>query len=500
MNTRQLNSNIRTSAGDDTAKHVAIIGGGITGLSAGWYLQQAAAKQGISLSYSILEQSNRWGGKVQTEQVDGVGDGPFILEAGADALLTRKPWAFELARELKLSERILPVNTENNRTFVLRHGQPVPLPDGLQLLVPTRLLPFARSPLFSLWGKLRAALDLWIPPRQSEADETLASFVRRRLGGEILDRLGEPLLAGVYNGDPEHQSIEATFPQFPALERQYGSLIRGLRAAQRERTASETPAFISFKTGAHELVRALVAQLSGELQLNVAVSRIERLVNNRYRIVAPEGRTIETDAIIMATPAHVTAKLLREVAPEAAESLSAISYTGIGTAYFGFRRDDVPHPLNGFGLVVPGSERRQIDGVTWTSSKWNYRAPAGYVLLRVFFGGPRTCDTLQLDDSDLLMVIRAELKSILGISAMPLFYRIYRWADGYPQYNLGHLERVAAAEAALPPGTFIAGSAYRGVGVPDCVRQGREAGRQAVAVLMKKLQTEQRIPNEDYSV
>jgi len=476
MNTRQPDTTRQPD------RHVVIIGGGITGLSAGWYLQQAAGR--INLHYTILEQSQRWGGKVRTESIDDVGDAPFILEAGPDAFLTRKPWALELARELGLHERILPVNTDNGHTFVLHRGQPVPLPEGLQLLAPSRLQPFLRSPLFSPWGKLRALLDWVIPPRQSEDDESLASFVRRRLGKEMLDKLGEPLLGGVYNGDPERQSMLATFPQFPALEKKYGSLIRG--AGQREKVSNSEPPFISFKSGTHELVDALVQRLDGDLRLNTGVAHIEH--DHHYHIVTTTDEVIEADALIFATPANVTAKLLQEIAPEAAKNLETIPYTGIGAIYFAFRREDVPRPLKGFGLVVPGSEGRPFDGITWTSSKWNERAPSGFELLRVFFGGPRTRPTLDMDDAELVATMRAELKSIFNIAAEPLFHRIFRWQDGYPQYNIGHLERVAAAEAALPPDIFIAGSAYRGVGVPDCIRQGREAAQKAVA-LAENLQT-----------
>lgn len=457
---------------------VVVIGGGITGLSAAWALQQAA------LRYAVLEESPRWGGKIHTERVEGVGGAPFILEAGADAFLTRKPWVFELARELGLEDRIQPVNGDGEGTFVLHRGQPVPLPAGLTLLAPTRLLPFLRSPLFSLGGKLRAVCDLFIPPRRLEDDESLADFVLRRLGAEMLDKLGEPLLAGVFNGDPSRLSIRATFPQFPALEREYGSVIRGARVKAAQAAPAEPP-FISFKTGAGELIDALTAQLRGDLCLNASVRHIERGEAGMYRLILTNGKALETRAIITATPPFVTAKLLREIAPRAACALDAIPCSGIGTAYFAYRREAVPRPLNGLGLLVPRSERRCIDGVTYTTSKWAGRAPADHVLLRVFFGGARTRDMLDLDDAALVTALRAELKAILGITAAPLFERIYRWRNAYPQYEIGHLERVEEAEKALPAGIILAGSAYRGIGVPDCVRQGREAARlaaQAAAV------------------
>ncbi len=466
---------------DPAAAHVVVVGGGITGLSAAWSLQQSAAQEGRPLRYTLLEQGNRWGGKVQTEQVHGFGEQPFILEAGPDAFLTRKPWALELAQALGLGERIISTRRDHNRTFVLHHGEPVPLPEGLNLLVPTRSLPFLRSPLFSPWGKLRVGLEWFIPPRRDANDETLACFVQRRLGAEMLDKLGEPLLGGVYNGDPQRQSMQATFPHFPALEKQYGSLLRGMR--RQPPAPSDLPPFISFSTGTHELVQALTASLSGDLRLKCAVCALEMLPGDHYGIVTERGDRLLADAVLLATPADVTASLLARIAPQAAASLQSIRYAGIGTLYLAYRREDVPHPLDGFGMVIPGSARRAMDGMTWTSSKWAQRAPDGHVLLRVFFGGPRTRPLLDVDDDQLLAAVRGELRTSLGIWHAPLFYRIYRWHDGYPQYDLGHLERVQAAQTGLPPGVMIAGSAYDGVGVPDCVRQGQAAASRILAHL-----------------
>lgn len=463
-----------------TAPHLVVVGGGIAGLSAAWYARQGDA----DVQITVLEASERWGGKVYTEHVETDGDAPLILEMGADAFLTRKPWALALARELGLDARIQSVNTNNSRTFVLHGGRLTPLPQGLQLLVPTQLLPFLRSPLFSWRGKLRVLLERFVSRREAHGDETLANFVRRRLGAEALDKLGEPLLAGVYNAEPERQSMQATFPQFPALEQKYGSLMRGSRAAQAERKAAPAtePPFISFKTGAHELVDALVEQLDADLRLNTAVAAVEK-VGGSYQLILASGETLEADAVIFATPANVTAKLLRHAAPQAAAHLREIRYVGIGTCYLSFRREDVPHALDGFGVVIPSSEGRQIDGMTWTSSKWDGRAPDDEVLLRVFFGGPQTRAMLDLNDADLLEAVRGELRDLLGIEAPPLFQRVFRWRDGYPQYDLEHLERVTAIEAALPPGLLVTGSSYRGVGVPDCIKQGQSSAQQAVEFL-----------------
>ena len=465
---------------------VVIVGGGIAGLSAAWYLQKEAEKHGLNLNLTVLEQSDRWGGKIQTERVDGFGDAPFILEAGPDAFLTRKPWALALAHELGLIERILGVNHAKSQTFVVHRGQPVPLPEGLQLLVPTKLAPFLRSPLFSIWGKLRVGLELFIPRRADPSDETLANFVRRRLGAEVLDKLAEPLLAGVYNADPERQSILATFPQFPAMEQTYGSLIRGIRATRTEKSADLSPAFISFESGAHELVTALVAQLTGDLRLNTSVQAVQSSIDGGYALTLDSGNMLHADAVIMAVPAKVAALLLSDAAPEAANQLKEIRSASIGAVYLGFRKADVVCPLDGFGLVIPSSEGRGIDGMTWMSSKWTHRAPDGHVLLRVFFGGPHTRTAMDLDDESLVSMVRDELRSLLHIEAQPLFHKIFRWPDGYPQYDLGHLDRVAAIESALPAGLYLAGSSYRGIGVPDCIKQGQAAAGQVISTLLER--------------
>lgn len=469
-------------------KHIVIIGGGITGLSAAWQIQQLVAQSAEDIRYTLLESSNRWGGKVWTEQVHGFGDAPFILEMGPDAFLTRKPWALELAHALGLQAEIQTVRHYEQHTFVLHQGNPVPLPAGLQLLAPSRFWPFVRSPLFSAWGKIRIGLDLIIPARENADDESLASFVTRRMGAEALDKLAEPLLGGVYNGEADQQSMVATFPQFPALEKRYGSLIKGVRAAQKQRNMSSVPIFISFKHGTQTLVDTLIAQLEGDLRLNTQVQRITQ-AGDRYSVQDSHGNTFEADAFILALPAARAADLLPGQAHIAQQHLRNLRYSSVGTAYFAFKQTDVPHPLNGFGVVVPGSEKRLIDGMTWTTSKWDNRAPKGYVLIRLFYGGPRTRSTIELSDDALINGLREELRSILEITADPVFHRIYRWRDGYPQYDVGHLDRIAQIEAALPSGLYVAGSSYKGIGVPDCIKQGQDTARQAVEYL-----TSQEIP------
>lgn len=480
------------------ARRLVVVGGGIAGLSAAWYAQQAAAQRGIPLHTTILEAAGRWGGKVLTEQIDGPG-GRYLLEAGADALLTHKPWAVALARELGVDAQLVGGQVANSRTFVLHHNQLQPLPTGLQLLAPTKFWPFACSPLFSLAGKVRIGLEALIPPRRGTGDESLADFVRRRFGREVLETLAEPLMADVYSMDSSQQSIQATFPQYTALEAQYGSVIRGVRGAARRAlqltaapSSAPTVPFVSFDQGIQTLVDALVSRLSltTTLCLHSAVDRVVRLPAGSYRVLLADGTQREADTVIVATPARAAADFLSEVAPAAAAQLSAIRYASIGNAYLAYRRSDVSHPLNGYGAVIPRHAGRRIDGMSWTSSKWAGRAPAQHVLLRVFFGGPHTRALAALADEELLAIVREEVATLLGALAPPLFQRVYRWSDGYPQYEIGHLTRVSAIEAALPAGLFVTGSAYRGIGVPDCIRQGQEAARRAITTFATAMRAE----------
>lgn len=473
-------------------RRVAILGGGISGLSAAWYLQQGAQAAGSPLQYTVFEAAPGWGGKVQTEQVHGFGDAPFVIELGPDSFLTQKPWALQLARELGLEDQFLGTNDHLRNVFVLHKGKPVVLPDGVALIVPTQFMPFVLSPLISPLGKIRMGMDWFIPAKQGSEDETLADFVRRRLGSEALDKLAEPLLSGIYNAEAERQSLLATFPRFRELEQQYGSLIRGTLTARRQQpthpTDNKLPAFITMRSGTHELIKALLAHLSGELRSGAAVQHIAQDSTGTYRLNLGNGETQPFDAVILTTPAFVSADLVRAFAPEAAKGLDAIRYVSTGTIALAYRQSDIPHPLKGFGVVIPRSEYRPINAITVSSTKFDHRAPEGFVLMRVFFGGSRSPQSMLLDDHDIVRMVRSELHAILGIEAAPLFHRIYRWENANPQYDVGHLAQVAAIEAALPPGLKVTGSAYRGVGLPDCVYQAQQTA-QAVLKALKDLVT-----------
>lgn len=473
----------------DQTTHITIIGGGITGLSAAWYVQQEAARQNIDITYSLVEQSDRWGGKILTETIEGFGERPFIVEGGPDSFLTQKPWAAQLAHELGIDDQFLPTNDSRRQTFILHHGKPIPLPDGVMLIVPTKIKPFVFSRLISPWGKLRMGLDWFIPPKGDDGDETLATFINRRLGQEALDKIAEPLLSGIYNADAEMQSMMATFPRFREIERRHGSLIKGMLAAQKARQSSApdqaSSMFTSFKPGMEELVLALRQRLTGDCRLGTAVKKIESgpSPTANWQLFLQDGTVLQTKAIILAIPAFVAAQLLADIAPEAARTLQTIRYVSTGTVSLAYRRAEISHPLNGFGIVIPRSERRRINAITWSSTKFDHRAPDAYALLRVFFGGSRTPEMMAEPDDTLLPVVQAELAEIMGVTAVPVFHRIYRWQQSNPQYDVGHLERVAAVEAHLPERLFVTGSPYRGVGLPDCVRQAKETAVNVMAAL-----------------
>ncbi len=468
-------------------RHVTIIGGGITGLSAAYYVQRAAEKAGLALDFTLLERAERWGGKVLTERIDVAGVGQFVVEAGPDSFITHKPWALALAAELGLDEALLGTNDHLRSNFVLKHGKPVLLPDGVFMLVPTKFRPFILSPLISPLGKLRMGLDLFIRPRRDDGDETLAEFVTRRLGAEALDRIAEPLLSGIYNADAERQSLMATFPNFRQMEQTHGSLTRAMLAGQRK-PKTPPPArkrmsvFTTFRAGTDALTATLVERLRGDLRLRTSVERIERS-GEGYTLELSDSARLETDAIVMAAPSYAAAELVRPLAPEAADGLASIRYVSTGTISLAYRAEDLRRPLPGFGLVIPRSERRPINAVTICSTKFDGRAPEGTVLLRAFFGGSRSPQSMALDDATLLATVRAELQAYLGIEAEPLFHRIYRWREANPQYDVGHLGLLDRIEAALPAGITLAGSAYRGAGMPDCIHQAQLAAERTVAEL-----------------
>lgn len=451
---------------------VAIVGGGITGLTAAHGL----AKRRVP--FVVLEGAARFGGVIQTES-----DAGFVLEGGPDALLAQKPDGVALCRELGLADRLVPTNPAERSVFVLHRGRLHALPEGMLLAVPTRLAPFLKSGLFSWPGKLRMGLDLVIPARRGDADESIASFLRRRFGQESVDRLGEPLLAGIHAGDPEHLSIRATFPRFVELERRHGSLIRGLLASAPKGGAPAASAFLSLAGGMKELVDALVAALpAGSLRAQTPVRWIHRS-GSSLALVLGSGQTLMARAVILAAPAPKAAAILEPLAPGPAGFLADVAFASTATILLGYRRADVAHPLGGYGFVVPRGEGLRASAVTFVSTKLPGRAPEGHVLLRAFVGGVRDPKALELDDDTLVAAVTAELAGLLGINGAPVVRRVFRWPSATPQLDVGHLERFAAVEreVATIPGLFLAGAGLRVTGIPDCVGDGTRAAEAAAA-------------------
>jgi len=447
------------------AVSVAIIGGGISGLTAAYELQQ----RGVSTH--VFEAASRPGGVIRTDRFDG-----WVIDGGPDALLVQKPAAVALCRELGLADRL--ISTQQPRTaYVLREGELVPLAAGSFLGFPVSLAALALSPLFSWAGKLRMAAEIAMP-RGGGRDESIASFVERRFGREAVDYLAEPLLAGIHAGDVDALSVAALFPRLLEAERQSGSVLRAIRALHVKPSAQG--AFVSLPGGVGELVDALAASLPpATLTLSARVTGLARA----------EGYTVETEqgpvsarSVIICTPAYITADLVRPLDVSLAALCDGVTYASTATVAFGYRRSQIGHPLNGSGFVVPRVERSPLLAATWVTSKWPGRAPAGCALLRGFLGGGRDPRRLDAPDDELIRTAREELTEILDIEGEPLVTRLYRFPRQSPQYTVGHLDRVAAIDRSMAalPGLFVAGSGFRAIGIPDCIADARAtAGRVA---------------------
>jgi len=460
---------------------LVIVGGGITGLAAAHRAVEVARERSTALDLTVIEARARLGGTIATERAGG-----FLIEAGPDSFLSEKPWALGLCRRLGVEDRLVRTDDRFRKVFVWRAGRLHPLPDGFQLLAPTKLGPFITSGLFSWPGKLRMALDLVLPRGVSD-DESLGAFVRRRLGREALERVAQPLVAGIYTADPDDLSLAATMPRFRELERRERSVVLGLWRANRKAPQAGTSGarwslFVTFQNGMEELVTTLASRLPpGTALLEHRVDGIERH-GHGWRVLSAEGAAVEADRVIVAAEAYTTSRLLRYVDPSLATLLGEIPYASSATVTLGYRRGDVPNPLDGFGFVVPRTERRAVLACTFSSVKYPGRAPEGHALLRCFVGGALNEGILQSDDGALVAGTRDELRQALGVIAEPVLTRVSRWPKAMPQYHVGHGGRVETIErcAAAIPGLHLAGGAFRGVGIADCVRSGEAAAEQAL--------------------
>lgn len=463
--------------------HIVIVGGGIAGLAAAHRLQELSRDRELPLRFTLLEASGRVGGTLGTAHHDG-----FLLELGPDSFISEKPWALALCRRIGLEPELIGTRDEHRATFVVHNGKLELLPEGFMLLAPTKFGPLLRSRLFSWPGKLRMALDFVLPRGPQQDDESLGSFVRRRFGREVLERVAQPLIGGIYTADPDSLSIAATMPRFLQMEREQRSVIKAMWKASRSRpqeTKSASGArwslFVSLRGGMQTFVDTLTARLSlGHTRLHCPVSQLQH-VDGQWYVECKDNSVFSADGVILATPAFQTAPLLQRLDPQLAESLTTIRYSSAATVNLAFRREQIPHPLNGFGFVVPHVENRKLIACSFSSVKYAGRAPEGYALLRAFVGGSLQAELFNLDDSEMEQAVRHELATFLGIQTAPLLVHIARYPHSMPQYRVGHLRLVETIDQQVAhyPGLALAGSAYRGVGIADCVRGG-EAAAEAV--------------------
>ena len=455
-------------------RRVAIIGGGISGLSAAYALEEHRRQTGSALDYTLFESSPQLGGVLRTEKIDGC-----IVEAGPDSFITEKPWAADLCRSLGLCDQLIGSNDADRKTYILVRGRLIAMPDGLMFMVPTKILPTVFSPLFSLRTKLRMAREWFHPPHRADGDESVASFVERHYGAEMVDRLADPLLSGVYGGEAASLSVRAVLPRFAEMERSHGSLGRAMLAARKKMSPAKRPVpplFTSLKDGMQHLAEAVVSHLSPASLLTGALVQAVQPEAGGW-VVSAGLQSDHFDAVVLAVPTHSAARLLAICSPELSAELAAIQYTSSITVGLGFDREVRQSLPPGFGFLVPRSEGKQMLAATFVHNKFPQRAPEDRALLRCFFAGKSAVSGWGLSDDQIVGIIRNELQQILGLRAEPLFARVYKWKAAMAQYGVGHLDRLDRIERLRQklPGLALAGNGYRGIGVPDCVRSGRDA-------------------------
>ncbi|AHV96856.1 protoporphyrinogen oxidase [Paenibacillus sabinae] len=474
-----------------TSRKVVIIGGGLSGLSTAFYVRKFYKEAGVNPEIIILEKERSLGGKIETLHKDG-----FVIEKGPDSFLARKKEMSDLARELELDHELVTTNPNAKKTYILQRGKLQPMPAGLVLGIPTDLKPFVGTKLLSFPGKLRALMDFVIPPRRSEEDEPLGELIERRFGTEVLENLTEPLLAGIYAADMRKISLQATFPQFGEMERQYGSLIRGMlrgRQPKETHTGAKKSMFLTFRQGLQSLVHALVHELHDvEQRTEAAVVAIhDRIADTfteaagtkdgypeaadtpqpRYAVELGTGELLPADDIYITVPNFAAAELLRPHVD--VSSLDAVNYVSVANVVMAFSGEEMDGNFDGSGFLVPRKEGRNITACTWTSAKWLHTSPEGKVLLRCYVGRSGDEQNVELPDAALEELVRKDLREVMGVTAEPLFTEITRLPNSMPQYPVGHPSNIAGLRndlAALLPGVYVFGAGYDGIGMPDCIK------------------------------
>jgi oxygen-dependent protoporphyrinogen oxidase len=461
---------------------VIIVGGGIAGLAAAVHLKSGAKAHGKAIDVLLLEKDRRVGGKLITERI-----GPFTVEGGPDSFLPEKVWTVNLARHLGLESEMLPTNEQFKGTYLYSKNRLHVLPDGVMLMVPTMLWPMVKSSLISWPGKLRMGMEIIIPKRKSRGDESLAEFVTRRLGRECLEKIAEPLVAGIHTSNPDNMSVLATFPRFVQMEQKSGSLILGMLSAMKKRPSSgplpksgipKMTFFMSFKNGIQTLSDKCADYIGNEsIRVGAVVKAVERR-SDGYAVVLENGETLEADQVMLGTASYDSAEMIKGLDANLAAQLSRIEWSTSATVSIAFRKEDLKVPLKGFGFIVPRVEGRRINAATYSSIKWSFRAPDDHILIRGFVGGGHHEELVnELDDAGLVRTVLEELDTIVGIKADARFSKAYRWYKGMPKYTVGHLDRISVIErsVAAHPGLHLIGCSYKGIGIGDCVHEAQIA-------------------------
>lgn len=469
-------------------KKVAIIGSGIAGLSAAYSLEKKVKDADLDLQIDLIEKEGRTGGNIITEWVDD-----YLIEGGPDCVFSEKPASLKLCEELGLEGQLLKTNEDKKGTFIYWDKKLHNLPEGVMLMVPTMIKPMLFSTLITLPGKLRIGFELFLPKKTDPSDESLAQFVSRRFGRELLDKIAEPLVAGIHAGHPETMSIKSSFPRFVDLEEKYRSLIKGMLIKKKQMTTltkgrrSKYTMFMTLKGGLQVMTDTIRDSLKAtDLKLDLEVASLSSNTNG-FELGSDSDLSESYDSVVIATPSYVASKIVKEISPDLSAQLNEIPYVSTATVSLAYSKSSIDHTLNGFGFLVPRISEKKIMATTYTSNKFSYRAPEESFLIRVFVGGAFNENLVFQDDTEIIKMVREELEAILGIRAEPLFTRVYKWKKSMPQYIVGHMDRLERIEETVSkvPGLYLTGSAYRGIGISDCIVNSDQVADKIVASLKR---------------
>lgn len=464
------------------ARTIAVVGGGITGLSAAYYLQQTIRKQGLDYEVKLIEASHRLGGKIKTLKQDG-----YTIERGPDSLLARKPAIMKLIDELDLRDKM--VRNHTGQSFILINNKLYNMPTGAFMGVPKQISTFFTLNAVSMTGKLRALGDLVKPRSKMGTDQSLGAFMRYRFGDELVDKIIDPLLSGIYSGDLDQMSLMATFPNFYELEQKYGSLIKGLKETlpkpkNKKGAKKRAGMFVSFRDGLETIIHKLSDELEeNTVLLNTAVDHIEKK-DDVYHLLLGDGEVLKANAIVLATQHDAVPRMFSQY--KFFNILNTIPITSSANVVLGFDQKDIKKDIDGTGFLVSKTSKVNITACTWTHKKWPTTTPEGKALIRCYVGRPDTPEIVDLPDEELIDIVRKDLKKTMKLKAKPEFHVVTRWKNARPQYNVGHVEKMDTIRKYTNehlPGVFLAGSSYEGAGIPDCVAQGEKAAENVISFL-----------------